>query len=1474
MYGLNKSLMEQRGITMDPDMVQIYLLYSGGIPHAPAMLQENPEELCDRLKPLMPLKMREIEPKSPGSYSFVSSEDLKVALKQLWVPHSELHDIHSPYEPFLFKRHSAIEKSDHNDKLIGESVSNDVGSPSRNPTKTMLPLKYSSERSRKLCDVTTYRLGRGSLIPIRRDSCTSGATQTPLPTVIHEGTVLPNITATGKGSNDNGESPLVTNIVFDIGDAHSTEVTNEIAGKMSDETNPLSKDVHVCGASATSENVTNTTTASDSTLSNDDVDCCLKDLESLCDMPSSIELSHVPQDSTTITLLDASEANTKMGEQPYPEKMVNAAPEIRSRSKGTTKIPVPTPRKNIRHGVTPEPHTKPGTQVIGHEASFTTDKAFDDSDVNKSMQLVSDESNIKPWAIDKSKENVNWISVVARLKTTGSFDRDQWFRKPVSRVRKNTGKERQHTKVGKISIEEEESHRLRSSPLVPMETTSEVSDPVSYVDNSASKSISAVGQGIVPTSESENKIVVICDEIADTLSVKQISLDTTLDLTNTAVGSDKDEFHGDIVACSTTDDIGANNVSLQTKEECSPMKGNVNTTIVPKIIDPLSGEMTHIDDPISIDNGGRDLTTHRNNLHTFYGVHELPIERSHYRENITLGTANDGTDPPQSEGFASRSTVDAERSSTRMYYCNTSATWSTDISYYSTNANKALSDLIRRNELQQSFEVYSSGRFKTLEASISAALHKVGNIDVCDDASYNADQNVVADIVDCHDPGAYGSYLPLDLVLQNSEGFMLVQFDKYANSRMDVAHRLYGGWFEMLAMVVVRSKNTFHRDVGWALSSNLDNHGGSEKHSNNQQVFRISYSIDKEDAYLDATISGITLRFPLWYYVYLKSGISVGLGASEASIAKTFYAFDIYMESIGQHEIIDAVTLAKASAVAEALEPVVPISSKISLALLRDTSEVMSDCSKDAVTVFQDAYTNLLKSLDDIFSGDKIYDVPLLTGAIRRAHNQIPWQGSLTMRAPLSMLPGISSKRICRCMREYFLQDVPNDISTYPGISASVIDIDEYNSLARMRGFKEINTENHVAYLLYTHRGIHQSLIFHNKRHMARWDTVKTIIDHVLGQRVFNAEIGEDPNDSWMLTLKFDYEWHPLHDLTTNAYDEIHKLELYMDLRRGALKTTNQYDVLSLANATSDFVILGYEAQNENDTNKTVVVHRTRGCWVQFASLVTVNILSSLKVPTLYTLTKDLSPFKTCYDELATKVDNIGFMHHDWRDSCVDPDILDSQVRLTFEDYLWEFYNMWIDGLHPYQQSVVIILAGALRKALYMIPSNPLSEDITNEGLEAYTENSSIGPYLLLVKRMLIPKVVNNKFIATTFGTLDVTRVDYIFGTWLAYLAAVKLLVREFLPINLEDYVQSVSPEPLMTSGQRKVVIAFVVLTVMSLCCALCMVIARCHRRHKAFFAQRQQTLLFYTMSSSVYDETEIDSNSTNGTNGSLQAIH
>ncbi|ORM39536.1 uncharacterized protein BXIN_2926 [Babesia sp. Xinjiang] len=92
MYRFSNLLSSERGMDIDPSVAQIYILYSASTPNLPPVRQESPERLCERLKPLMPRKLRELETKLSGAPPIASSQDPAVALEHLWTPDSELRD--------------------------------------------------------------------------------------------------------------------------------------------------------------------------------------------------------------------------------------------------------------------------------------------------------------------------------------------------------------------------------------------------------------------------------------------------------------------------------------------------------------------------------------------------------------------------------------------------------------------------------------------------------------------------------------------------------------------------------------------------------------------------------------------------------------------------------------------------------------------------------------------------------------------------------------------------------------------------------------------------------------------------------------------------------------------------------------------------------------------------------------------------------------------------------------------------------------------------------------------------------------------------------------------------------------------------------------------------------------------------------------------------------------------------------------
>ncbi|GIX62623.1 uncharacterized protein BcabD6B2_20580 [Babesia caballi] len=448
----------------------------------------------------------------------------------------------------------------------------------------------------------------------------------------------------------------------------------------------------------------------------------------------------------------------------------------------------------------------------------------------------------------------------------------------------------------------------------------------------------------------------------------------------------------------------------------------------------------------------------------------------------------------------------------------------------------------------------------------------------------------------------------------------------------------------------------------------------------------------------------------------------------------------------------------------------------------------------------------------------------------------------------------------CRRVRDYFLNVIPAELGKQPGISASIIDISEYNSLARIRGFNEIPRSFHFAYLLYTHRGIHQSLKFQPDRHEARWDAVRRAVDDAFGPKVFNIPLSGDGAKPSVWSPRFYYQIKSLHDLTSNAYDEIQKLALYVDLRKRSAHISKQYDPWSLANATPDFAVLGYKGNAAEADSTAVLVHRRRGSWVQIASVVMVRMVYYQQFPVKYTLKKDMSVYHSCYEELGSKLDRVGFIHDDWRDCCVAPELRDTYARLTFEDYMWEFYNVYTSLVHPYQQSVLLMLCGALRLAMRDAAASGEADGA--KGFSPYASHPHVAPYLRMVQRMLTPTPVSNSLVKGALAGAAVNRVEYTLGTWLAYVKSVRLLQDEIAAVNLEDYMQSISPEPFVASSMKHFIVGLTVVSTVTFLCAVFMAILRCRRRRKALAAQRRNTLMFYSDSVGAYDDTDPDSSS------------
>ncbi|ORM39537.1 uncharacterized protein BXIN_2927 [Babesia sp. Xinjiang] len=628
-----------------------------------------------------------------------------------------------------------------------------------------------------------------------------------------------------------------------------------------------------------------------------------------------------------------------------PSQKTPASPNERTigsrlRPGSTSRLPVPCPRKTQAQGRGTSSTIKKATEDNVHISSGpqSTDALASATNTRPSSETASTRS--RPWSKSTSNEPSHWISNIARIKALGAFDREQWIRKPVSRVRPNKGGEGGSDRNSELSTANTskvyESSDFASSNVCQTAPASSYEDAGNTLDDEKQECTVSEGQG------QGSKITA--------LPVRDLTSDAP----------DKS-----LKATEATPGIGK--ISASASDTTHPRTIGTSFNI-------RSGASTY-----STGSSGLPIPRDMHYLSTVDGCLSLHKEPLDYTEGILLGVP---TSPVGSASDAGsyRGIDELDTPIGGIHRGHKSGKCPSDFSFYSPNAGQVLDKLITRCGLQESFEVYSNERFKSLESSVKRTLRDLDAIEHFRDEghAYDVDEGLVADIVDCHDPGPYETYVPLDLALQTSDGFIPVTFENGSNGDIRAAHRMYGGWFEPQAMVVLRSSNAFYRDVGWTLSSNTDNNGEPYSPTTEEEVCRVSCSLDKEDSYLDATTSGTAQRFPLWYYVYLKTGVSIGIGASGTTFLKLFHAFDIYTQPfVHRHDAMYATTEAKASAVATKLEASVPVSSNDSIDLLRRTSTLVSVSSSDAVSTFQDAYTNLLESLDDIFSGDKIRGVPL-----------------------------------------------------------------------------------------------------------------------------------------------------------------------------------------------------------------------------------------------------------------------------------------------------------------------------------------------------------------------------------------------------------------------------------------------------------------------------------------------------------------
>ncbi|CDR94598.1 hypothetical protein, conserved [Babesia bigemina] len=283
---------------------------------------------------------------------------------------------------------------------------------------------------------------------------------------------------------------------------------------------------------------------------------------------------------------------------------------------------------------------------------------------------------------------------------------------------------------------------------------------------------------------------------------------------------------------------------------------------------------------------------------------------------------------------------------------------------------KVLDDFISEYDVDESFRTYSSRRFESWVPNIKNILRELGGIEHFRDDGYvyDIDRGLVADIVDWHDMGPYGTYFPPNLVLQTSRDFISVEFEG-SDGNVNVAHRELGGWFEPQAMVVLRSRNTIHRDAGWALSADPEGEENVDVEIVPEERRRVDASVDLEDAYLDA-ISPTTptpMRYPLWYYVYMKTGFNSGASMRSSTYQKLLNAYEAYVKRTkrdisGDNSAIES----RSSTIAGEL-----------LRNMAESSHLPIADSLDAISVLQQAYGNMLTCLGGLHSGRIIHETTL-----------------------------------------------------------------------------------------------------------------------------------------------------------------------------------------------------------------------------------------------------------------------------------------------------------------------------------------------------------------------------------------------------------------------------------------------------------------------------------------------------------------
>eukprot|EP00371_Babesia_bovis_P002382 XP_001611029.1 hypothetical protein [Babesia bovis T2Bo] len=953
-----RTIMRQRsnGI-MDPSFVKIYTLFSGPNPEADIPREETADELSKRLEDLMPTKINQILPLPSETVYLPASMDLIALDKYIWkLNYKVLPDVVNEEE-----NESPKENVDDIRKL-----------PNREHVST-------EDASRSKNEITRYEeeTVSGSMDEGLKSNRGGGTQEKPIETIeIHQDTVIPKhkevneeLTVTDDVlshiENTGGESLEHAITTCSVKALESKDcvlgIENENMNQKAEETSTefvegeYYIDFVLCYAvdlindsnmpRGRIKSIIHSTSLDPQLLLNEENIGEQKVFSELTETVSNKEAQNIvnSKDFATETPNDDTSAEYNRSTSGLDRDSTNSFVTQHTIKRPTTTEGTEETQPTLAKGEnTLEPNRQLQNVEYPNYSKPTSATGINDTHDIQSPTIDRDKIIQKPWLPNYIEARKSWHVEPPKIRSAESFDRDDWMRKPLP----------------------------KSKPV--KDVTSRIERTNTAVDKPYS--------GATTSIHSDRQFGGVVDKF------ETDKLTNSVTFTNDVVYNTSAEMEGDYAVQPQPVEKARAQILEETKKEATKIT-NSTQEIKTK---PLGALKNRVPMPSRIPvrkeehSVGRTKTKNIVGMPnekagiSFKGHSKLPLRKM----KTQYGKKSLKDSYPIVSKLKSMRKTALNKEGVSLAINSSHLDSRVDRSsgfffYFNKTAYRSFSNLIKIHDLKESFNVFSNYRFERINASVKDTLRKFANISHFreDGHAYDHDPNLVADIVDCHDPGPYGHYLPLDAVLLSSEGFVPVESFAGREHETKVAHELYGGWFEPLAIVVLKSQNAIHRDVGLAMYNEIEGGIKYEEKTSKGYVSLTLAAVDKEYNYLDSTTSEVTLRFPLWYFIYKLSGVCLGLGASEIAVSKLFHALDLTIKAPGLMRSLGFDTETKTHTIATALNTTVPISNNSSLRLLNEHAELVPQRPHDAVTVFQDTYADLLESLDDIYEGDSIYAV-------------------------------------------------------------------------------------------------------------------------------------------------------------------------------------------------------------------------------------------------------------------------------------------------------------------------------------------------------------------------------------------------------------------------------------------------------------------------------------------------------------------